>query len=99
MNPLQYFLIFGVVSILLGLVGWLRAGSKASLIAGGTSGALLVVAGFVAGMVGLWLGTIVCLALAGRFVPTFIKGRQLYPAGVMAILAVVGLVLGIRALF
>ena len=97
MNALQYFIVFGVISILLGLVGWLRAGSKASFIAGGVSGALLVAAGFIAGTIGLWMGTIVSAALAGRFLPVFLKGRQVYPAGILAILAVVGVVLGLRA--
>ncbi len=99
MNALQYFQIFGLISIVLGLLGWLRAKSKASLIAGGISGVLLVLAGYLAGSVGLWLGTIVSFALAGRFLPAFIKGRQIYPAGVLAILAVIGVVLGARALF
>lgn len=99
MNALQFFIVFGVIGIVLGLIGWLRAGSKASFIAGGVSGALLVAAGLVAGPIGLWLGTIVSLALAGRFLPAFIKGRQIYPAGVLAILAVAGLVLGLRAIF
>ncbi len=98
-----YFVIFGTVSELLGVVGWVRAKSKPSLIAGVSSGLLLTIAGIL-GFIGmptacLWLGGIVSLLLLGRFLPGFLKSKSLYPAGIMAALALVGVVIAVARLF
>ena len=98
-----YFLIFGTVSELLGVMGWVRAKSKPSLIAGVSSGLLLTIAGIL-GLVGmptpsLWLGGVVSLLLLGRFLPAFLKSKSLYPAGIMAALSLVGVVIAVARLF
>jgi uncharacterized membrane protein (UPF0136 family) len=98
-----YFIIFGSVSEVFGILGWVRAKSKASLIAGLASGLLLTLAGIL-GMLqivrpGLWLGGAVSLLLLGRFLPAFLKSKALYPAGVMAVLALGGVVLAALHLF
>lgn len=50
MNAIKiYYFIFGVLTLVGGLMGYLKAHSMASLIAGGTSGLLLIVAGVVFG--------------------------------------------------
>ena len=88
------FATIGVASGVGGFMGFKKAGSKASLIAGASSGAVLLVAagltasGFVTA--GLALGGVTCLALAGRFVPGYLRTRKLMPAGVMSALAAGG---------
>ena len=42
-----YFIVFGVLTILGGIVGYVKAGSVASIIAGSITGVLLLVAAFV----------------------------------------------------
>ena len=42
-----YFIVFGVLTILGGIVGYVKAGSVASIIAGPITGVLLLVAAFV----------------------------------------------------
>jgi uncharacterized membrane protein (UPF0136 family) len=90
-----YFFLFGVLTIAGGVMGFVKAGSRASLIAGGASGALLLVAGYLmwAGNVvgGLVCGGILSLALAGQFGPKFSRTRKMMPAGLMAILGIIGI--------
>jgi len=96
-----YLIVFGVLTVAGGVMGFVKAKSKASLIAGGLAGGLLLVAGWLVGSnarPGLILGLFVSLALAGRFIMAFRKGRKLMPAGLMAILGVVGVILTTAAL-
>ena len=92
-----FFVLFGVLSIAGGVIGWKKAGSKASLIAGGISGALLLVAAASAFSgkvtVGLALGGVTALLLAGRFVPAYLKTRKSMPQGMMALCSLVALAL------
>ena len=95
-----YFLAVGVVMIVGGLMGFLKARSVASLIAGGISGLMLIVsailfAGHLQG--GLITALLVCLALAGRFVPALLRGK-LMPAGYVAPLSLLGVVLALYLL-
>jgi uncharacterized membrane protein (UPF0136 family) len=97
-----YLIFFGVVTVAGGVMGFLKAKSKASLIAGSISGALLVVAGVLTrqgNRTGLVLGLVVALALLGRFGAVFAKTRAMVPAGVMALLATICAVLTATALF
>ncbi len=91
-----FFTIFGLFSIAGGALGWRKAGSKASLIAGGLSGAFLLIAAgsLYSGQigVGLSIGGVTSLLLAGRFVPSYMKTRKMMPQGMMALLAVVGII-------
>ena len=86
---------FGLFSIIGGLIGFLKAGSKASLIAGGTAGVLLLLAtwayshGMVVGFFGLIL---ISLSLGVHFGRKFIQSRQWMPAGIMLSLSVMTLV-------
>ncbi len=96
-----YLFVFGALTAAGGVMGFVKAKSKASLIAGGVSGALLVVAGWLMGTNGrggLILGLVVALPLAMRFVMTFRKSRKMMPAGMMAVASVVGVVLTAAAL-
>ncbi len=92
-----YLFIFGALTILGGVVGFLKAGSNASLIAGGVSGLLLLAAGYLVATgkatPGLILGLVISVALAGRFIPAFLATHKVMPAGMMAVLSVVGIVM------
>lgn len=98
-----YLLLFGVVTIAGGVIGFVRAKSTASLIAGGISGALLVFAAYAIPVLGprtgLLLGLVVSLALAARFGMAFRKTRKVMPAALIAALGIGGVVLTAAALF
>lgn len=106
-----YDLFFMAMCALGGGVGYARAKSKASLIAGGVSAVVLGVASLMLDPVwyfrrehgygpvpGLVLTLVVSVALAGRFVPAFAKTKKPMPAGLMSVLAAIGVVLSIAAL-
>jgi len=95
-----YFLVFGLFTIVGGLMGYVKAGSTASLVAGSISGGLLLVAAFLLPnyqVAGLALAAVVSIALAGRFVPAFIKTGQVMPAGLISLLSVIGVIMAIVA--
>jgi uncharacterized membrane protein (UPF0136 family) len=95
-----YFIIFGLLTIAGGVIGYVKAGSTASIIAGSISGiALIVAACLLPGNVvlGLVIAGVVSLLLAGRFIPAFMKTGQMMPAGLMSFLSVIGLILAIVA--
>ena len=92
-----YFILFGTIAELLGLLAWVRVKSKPSLIAGLASGLLLTIAGIL-GMTGLprpglILGGVVSVLLLGRFLPGFLKKKSIYPDGIMAGLSLIGVAL------
>ena len=95
-----YFIIFGLLTIIGGVMGYLKAGSMASIIAGTVSGALLLLAAFLLpgnAVAGLALAGIVSIALAGRFVPVFMSTGSFMPAGMMSVLSVIGIIMAILA--
>lgn len=98
----NYYFIFGALTILGGVMGFVKAGSRASLIAGGVSGALILVAAWLmmTGRVqaGLILGLVVSTLLEVRFFPALVKTRKVMPAGMMAVLSMIGSVLSILTL-
>ncbi len=91
-----FYLVFGVLTILGGIIGFVKAKSRASLIAGGICGAVLLLAGgliFYGNVIaGLILGLLVTVALAGQFVPKVMLNRAPIHSIVMAILSALGLV-------
>ena len=81
-------------------MGYVKAGSHASLIAGSLSGILLLLAAFLLpshGPLGLSLGGIVSLLLIGYFLPAFFRTGKMMPAGMMSLLSVLGMVFAIVA--
>ena len=95
-----YFIVFGVLTILGGIVGYVKAGSVASIIAGSITGVLLLVAAFVLPehrMVGLATALIVALLLAAQFIPRFLQTGRVMPAGIMSVLSAIGVIVVIVA--
>jgi uncharacterized membrane protein (UPF0136 family) len=95
-----YFIVFGILTIAGGVIGYVKAGSMPSIIAGSISGILLLVAAFLLPdqrVAGLAIGLIVSLLLAGQFIPKFIRTGKAMPAGMMSILSVIGIIMAIVA--
>jgi uncharacterized membrane protein (UPF0136 family) len=95
-----YFIVFGVLTIAGGMVGYVKAGSIASIIAGSVTGVLLLVAAFLLPeyhAAGLATAFIVSLLLAAQFVPKFLRTGRVMPAGIMSILSVIGLIVALVA--
>ena len=100
----SYLWLFGLLTVAFGIIGFVKAKSVPSLIAGSVAGALLVAAGFLAvrvgtsPRVGLLVGLGVSAALASRFVMAYRKSKKVMPAGMMAVLSVVGIAVTATAL-
>jgi uncharacterized membrane protein (UPF0136 family) len=95
-----YFIVFGVLTIAGGIIGYVKANSVPSIVAGSITGILLVAAAFLLSdyqVAGLALGLIVSLLLAGQFIPKFIRTGKAMPAGMMSILSVIGIVMAVLA--
>lgn len=95
-----YFIVFGVLTVVGGIVGYVKAGSVASIIAGSITGVLLLVAAFLLPehrAIALATAFIVSLLLAAQFVPKFIRTGRAMPAGMMSILSVIGVIAAIVA--
>jgi uncharacterized membrane protein (UPF0136 family) len=91
-----FLLVFGVLTIAGGVMGFVKAKSRPSLIAGSVAGAALLAAGYLTGSggrLGPVLGLIVSAALAGRFIGAYRKSKKVMPAGLMAVLGVAGVIL------
>ena len=90
-----YFIVFGLLTIAGGIIGYVKAGSLASIIAGAITGILLLVAAFLLPdhrVAGLAIALIVSVLLAAQFVPKFLRTGTVMPAGVMSLLSVIGIV-------
>ena len=95
-----YFIIFGVLTIAGGIIGYVKAGSLPSIIAGSITGVLLLIAGSLLSehrAISLATAFIISLLLAAQFVPKFIRTGKAMPAGVMAILSVIGIIVALLA--
>jgi uncharacterized membrane protein (UPF0136 family) len=95
-----YFTIFGLLTIAGGIVGYVKAGSVASIIAGAITGVLLLVAAFLLPehrVAGLATALVVSLLLAAQFVPKFLRTGRVMPAGLMSVLSVIGIIAAIVA--
>jgi uncharacterized membrane protein (UPF0136 family) len=101
MGPTKiYFIVFGVLTIAGGIMGYVKAGSIASIIAGSITGVLLLIAAFLLPeyhAAGLATAFIVSLLLAAQFVPKFLRTGRVMPAGIMSILSVIGLIVALVA--
>jgi uncharacterized membrane protein (UPF0136 family) len=95
-----YFIIFGLLTLVGGVIGYVKAGSTASIVAGAISGIALIVAAYLLPgnvALGLIIAGVVSIALAGRFIPAFMQTGKVMPAGLMSILSVIGVIVAIVA--
>ncbi|MCA6503701.1 MAG: TMEM14 family protein [Pseudanabaena sp. M135S2SP2A07QC] len=79
-------LVYGVIAIIGGIIGFTKSQSKASIISGSISGAGLLIAGAAAAQNQEW-GKIVGMAISALLVIVFIvrliKTKKFMPAGLM----------------
>src|SRR6266478_9650927 len=101
MGPAKiYFIVFGILTIAGGVIGYVKAGSLPSIVAGSITGVLLLVAAFLLPehrASGLATALILSLLLAAQFVPKFIRTGRVMPAGMMSTLSVIGVIAAIVA--
>ena len=96
-----FFVGFGAITIAGGLVGFVKAKSRASLVAGGLSGTFLLVAAYLVGpapRAALILGLVVSLALLGRFASKVRMTQKAIVPGVMTAFGIIGVLLTITGL-
>ena len=96
-----YYIIFGVITLLGGIIGYIKAKSRVSLISGIVCAAGLVTAALLIQTsltIALVIGLLVSITLAGKFVPDFIHKKALFPGGIMALLSIASIVITLLAL-
>jgi uncharacterized membrane protein (UPF0136 family) len=99
MSPILGPITLGVYAFLLaagGVLGFVKAGSRPSLVAGLASAAIAFVCLVIAALgsaFGLWLGAALAFVLLGLFAIRFSKSRKVMPSGVMVVVSLVALVL------
>lgn len=95
-----YYIVFALLTVVGGVIGYVKAKSLVSLIAGLVSGALLVTASLLLPNrpeIAYTMAIIVSVLLAGKFVPDFIHRKTVIPGGLMALLSLVSIVLTLLA--
>lgn len=88
--------VYGTIMILGGVMGFVKVGSKASLLAGVGMGIALLASGF-----GVWRGSasslivaeVIAALLMVLFAVRLAKTRRFMPAGMLAVLSVVAVVI------
>ena len=81
-------------------MGYVKARSVVSVIAGAITGILLIVAAFILPEhreLGLALALLISAILAAQFIPRVLRTRRIMPAGLMSILSVIGIGIAIAA--
>ena len=100
MNPgVVAAIAYGILVIVGGIIGYVQAQSKASLISGIISGLLLIIAGVMQLQgqgLGLILAIVVTIALIIVFALRLAKTRKFMPAGLMTALGVAALVVMLK---
>ena len=93
-----YFFVFGILTILGGIVGYVKARSVVSIVAGLISGLLLIAAAYVLPErreLGLGIAFLTSLLLALQFIPRVLRTRRLIPGGIMSLLSIAGIVFAV----
>lgn len=89
-------LVYGVLNVLFGVIGFVNAKSVPSLVAGGVAGVLVVIGATLSRThrsVGFGIVAVVSVLILGRFFKgAFVEGK-VYPAMILALASIVMLVL------
>lgn len=88
--------IYGLISLIGGIMGYVKAGSVASLVAGGISGILLLLCAFGIPrfpVVSLAVALIIALALAGRFGSVLARHRDDFSEHLATVGGTVGIIM------
>jgi uncharacterized membrane protein (UPF0136 family) len=89
-------LIYGVLTAAGGVFAYLKVNSLPSIVAGGASGLLLVLAGYLmmrgSYTAGWWIALVVTLALLARFGAAAFSNFKFMPGGLMILLSLVALI-------
>lgn len=83
-------LIYGVLLLIGGVIGYAKAGSLVSLLAGSIAGLIAIGCAIAIRRVkewAVWCAIILSLVLSGFFGYRFVTSGQIFPAGVMTILS------------
>ena len=94
--------IYGVLMMVGGYIGYIKAGSKASLYMGIASGILILIGVMLMGnnpVVGYGLEAIISGLLVGVFLLRLLKTHAFMPSGMLLVLSVVALVLSLSHFF
>ncbi|HWB60005.1 MAG TPA: TMEM14 family protein [Chthoniobacteraceae bacterium] len=100
-----YLAIFGILTIVGGVMGYVKKKSVPSIVAGAVCGVLLIWAAILLHAQPLQqirtepliLALVVSVVLAGRFIPNYIEKRALIPGGLMALLSGISIVVTLLA--
>src|SRR5260370_1901640 len=78
----QYdYIFFGIIAIVGGAMGYARTKSIPSVVAGGISGGLLILAGLIGpSLAARWLALIVSVLLLAYFRPSYLRKPKAMPA-------------------
>jgi len=97
MRPVAlYLLLYGLVTIVGGIVGFVTRDSLVSLIAGSLVGVILLYAGLRmqrGWRPSIWIALIGVAALLGQFAPKYFGGAEFVWAGLMTVMGIVALLL------
>lgn len=89
-------LIYGVLVAAGGVMGYMKANSRASLISGGISGVLLIAASMAmmcgAYSLGWWLALVVAILLLARFALASLNNFKMMPGGLMILLSLIAII-------
>jgi len=97
-----FYFVFGVLTAFGGLMGFLKAKSVASLIAGGISGALLIAAAFLLKsqtITALVIGLLVSVLLVGQFLPKLLHKEFKPHIVISAVFGLISMVLTLVAFY
>lgn len=95
-----YYVVFGLLTLVGGIAGYVKIRSAPSLIGGVLCGGLLFVAAFLmndSSNSALTMGLLVSISLAGKFVPDALHKKAFFPGGLMAVLSLISVTLTLLA--
>lgn len=95
-----FYVVFGLLTLVGGIIGYVKKKSVPSIISGSLIGIVLLAAPVVFGYrsnLGLMMGLVASVAVAGKFVPDYLHRHAFFPAGIMALFGALGIAFTIAA--